>query len=214
MTYSSNNINPKTRKKAVQSAATKGYYGTKYASPISTPLPNNTGYYKPQSHTQSQSLNNTPYKLGGTKAEDVYIANSISMTETAGIQNIYYTSQKHTQSQSLNNTPYKLGGTKAEDVYIANSIQNIYYTPQKRTQSQNNTPYNTLNTHTQSYISSLIERNNGNQFGSISADENVNYNNRTKGYYNDNDKYDGFECANLYHVCWICTTTSNGKVIL
>eukprot|EP01083_Nonionella_stella_P308429 1088042_1 len=111
MTYSSNNINPKTRKKAVQSAATKGYYGTKYASPISTPLPNNTGYYKPQSHTQSQSLNNTPYKLGGTKAEDVYIANSISMTETAGIQNIYYTSQKHTQSQSLNNTPYQLDGT-------------------------------------------------------------------------------------------------------
>eukprot|EP01083_Nonionella_stella_P180652 644761_1 len=152
MTYSSNNINPKTRKKAVQSAATKGYYGTKYASPISTPLPNNTGYYKPQSHTQSQSLNNTPYKLGGTKAEDVYIANSISMTETAGIQNIYYTSQKHTQSQSLNNTPY-----------------------------------NTLNTRTQSYISSLIERNNRNQFGSISADENVNYNNRTKGYYNDNN---------------------------
>eukprot|EP01083_Nonionella_stella_P308430 1088043_1 len=66
MTYSSNNINPKTRKKAVQSAATKGYYGTKYASPISTPLPNNTGYYKPQSHTQSQSLNNTPYQLDGT----------------------------------------------------------------------------------------------------------------------------------------------------
>eukprot|EP01084_Bolivina_argentea_P078151 141787_1 len=53
-------------------------------------------YYTSQKHTQSQSLNNTPFKWCGRKAADVYIANSI--------QNIYYTQQKRTQSQ--NNTPY------------------------------------------------------------------------------------------------------------
>ncbi len=46
-----------------------------------SPSINNT----PPLHTQSQSLNNIPYKLGGTKAEDVYIANSVMYCQMSAL---------------------------------------------------------------------------------------------------------------------------------